>query len=1141
MTTDDEIFGAALDRPPHEREAFLDQACADTPQRERLRELLSLHGDAANFLRGPAVARDPVIPVEQPGDKINHYKLVQRIGEGGVGVVWMAQQEQPLRRMVALKVIKLGMETQAVVTRFAAERQALALMDHPNIAKVFDAGVTANGRPYFVMELVRGVRITSYCDEHQLTTPERLTLFMTVCEAVQHAHQKGIIHRDLKPSNILVTENGGTAVPKVIDFGIAKATQGRLGEHTVFTAFEQFIGTPAYMSPEQADMSSLDVDTRSDIYSLGVLLFELLTGRTPFDTKTMMEGGYRNLSRRIREVDPERPSQRLATLEADARVTLAKARRTAPAQLTHELRGDLDWIVMRCLEKDRARRYESASALALDIQRHLRDQPILARPPSVIYLGQKLFRRHRAAMLAAVASAAVLIFGGTFSTWQAVRATRAEREQARLRSVEKDLLRRAEEKEHLAHSRAYAADMNLAQQALANDNLGLATSLLDRHRPSGGEADLRGWEWRYLWQITRSEAAGMLTRKPHAISSLSVSADQNWLAIGAAEGGDLSVFNLRTRQEIRLPAGTGAVRAVFSPTEPVLAISLVEGRDADAQARVRLWNAATREVTAEWAAAGPLSFSADGRTLVTGAARQRGALLRWKMPTGESLAPLPVTAGGMAAVSDDLRLVAQEVTRNARATVQVSDTGDGRERWNFDLPEENVTALAFSRDGRWLAAASGNTVPVIKIWDLTTGESHATLVGHRTYITALVFWPDGRTLASAGTDQTVRIWDLERKAARRVLRGHELEVRTLALLADQTLVSGAKDGAVLLWDTSAPEAPRRRRIDGVTTWGFVPNGHDVVMIDAEGIVAVRRAPGYDRSEEKLRLGRLESGLGPNAGAARGSPPPVGSGGRGSGRASPRALFAADAPLLATSGDDGIVRVYDWQAGRLVREFKTGGAEAAIVGFAPGGAKLVLAYADESADRMRIYAWELTGSTPPRSWPLALAQTSRYTLSPDGRQVAARAADGAQSVLNLVTGTEQAIPSAVSPFGAPNFSPDSRWLALPSSAGWVKIWDVASNRAIAELTGFVLGVHSAAFSPDNRRLIAGSAGAEAIRVWDCDGFEPLLNLAAEGSRFSAAAFSRDGTTIGARNASGQLHLWTAPTLAKIDAAERQKPR
>jgi hypothetical protein len=309
----------------------------------------------------------------------------------------------------------------------------------------------------------------------------------------------------------------------------------------------------------------------------------------------------------------------------------------------------------------------------MDIQRHLRDEPILARQPGTLYLLQKLFRRHRAAMTAAIASAAFLVIGGTFSAWQAVRATRAEREQTRLRSVEKELLHRTEEKEQFARRRAYAADMNLAQQALANDNLGLAKRLLDRQRPGRDETDLRGWEWRYLWQLARSEAAAVLTRKSQPVSSLSVSADQNWLAVGAYDGGELSVFHLRTRQEIRLPAGTGGVRAVFSPTEPMLAISYGEGRNLESQSRVRLWHAGTRTVMAEWAAAGPVSFSADGRSLVTGAGRPRGSLVRWQVPTGEKLEELPVTAGEPSALSDDQRLVAREMSGDARGHVQVLD------------------------------------------------------------------------------------------------------------------------------------------------------------------------------------------------------------------------------------------------------------------------------------------------------------------------------------------------------------------------------------------------------------------------------------------------------------------------------------
>src|SRR5207249_1044696 len=300
-------------------------------------------------------------PTEKAGDRISRYKLLEQIGEGGCGVVYMAEQEEPVRRRVALKVIKLGMDTKSVIARFEAERQALAMMDHPNIAKVLDGGATQTGRPYFVMELVRGVRITEFCDEARLSTEARLRLFVQVCQAIQHAHQKVIIHRDLKPSNILVTVNDGAAVPKVIDFGIAKATQADLTKKTVFTRFHQFLGTPAYMSPEQAEMTSLDIDTRSDIYSLGVLLYELLTGKTPFDAEELLKAGLDEMRRRIREQEPARPSTRVSTLRGDELTTTAKRRGLDAPKLISLLRGDLDWIAMKCLEKDRARRYETAN------------------------------------------------------------------------------------------------------------------------------------------------------------------------------------------------------------------------------------------------------------------------------------------------------------------------------------------------------------------------------------------------------------------------------------------------------------------------------------------------------------------------------------------------------------------------------------------------------------------------------------------------------------------------------------------------------------------------------------------------------------------------------------------------------------
>ena len=431
---EDQIFADALLVPAGERAGFLDRACGgDASLRQRIEALLQAHESAGKFMTAPPAGgpadRDAASgdAVDHPGSRIGRYKLLQQIGEGGCGVVWMAEQEEPVRRRVALKVIKLGMDTKAVIARFDAERQALALMDHPNIARVLDAGATDTGRPFFVMELVPGVAITRYCDQHNLPTADRLGLFAQVCQAVQHAHQKGIIHRDLKPSNILVTLHDGAPVPKVIDFGIAKATQGRLTDHTLFTAFEQFIGTPAYMSPEQAEVSGIDIDTRSDIYSLGVLLYELLTGRPPFDPKTLLQAGLDEIRRIIREVEPVKPSTRLNTMGDSDRDTTARQRGTAPAQLSLLLRGDLDWIVMKALEKNPNRRYETASGLALDIQRHLHNEPVFARPPTAGYRLSRLVRRNRLVFTAGGLVALALVAGTVISTAQAMRARRAER------------------------------------------------------------------------------------------------------------------------------------------------------------------------------------------------------------------------------------------------------------------------------------------------------------------------------------------------------------------------------------------------------------------------------------------------------------------------------------------------------------------------------------------------------------------------------------------------------------------------------------------------------------------------------------------------------------------------------------------
>ena len=394
------IFKAVIKlKTKAERDAYLKGACGNnTELMSRLEVLLKAHDEAGDFFEVPPFDPNATLdnsPIsEGPGTEIGRYKLLEKIGEGGMAVVYMAEQKKPIRRKVALKIIKLGMDTKSVIARFEAERQALALMDHPNIARVLDAGSTDTGRPYFVMELVKGVSITEYCDKNDLSTQERLELFTSVCGAVQHAHQKGIIHRDIKPSNVMVTLHDGEPAAKVIDFGVAKATNQQLTEKTLFTRYAQMIGTPVYMSPEQAEMSGLDIDTRTDVYSLGVLLYELLTGATPFDAEKLNQAGYGEIQRIIREEEPPRPSTKLSTLGKEL-TDIARHRHSNPDLLPKLIRGDLDWIVMKSLEKNRNRRYGTAAELAADVQRHLNLEPVEASPPSTIYQFRKFIVRHR--------------------------------------------------------------------------------------------------------------------------------------------------------------------------------------------------------------------------------------------------------------------------------------------------------------------------------------------------------------------------------------------------------------------------------------------------------------------------------------------------------------------------------------------------------------------------------------------------------------------------------------------------------------------------------------------------------------------------------------------------------------------------
>jgi len=1086
---------------------------------------------------GATKTKSPSFPLtEKPGDHIGRYKLLEQVGEGGCGVVYVAEQTEPVHRRVALKVIKLGMDTRQVIARFEAERQALALMDHPNIAKVLDAGATDAGRPFFVMELVKGVRITDYCDRNNLSTTERLGLFVQVCQAIQHAHQKGIIHRDIKPSNILVTLHDGVPVPKVIDFGIAKATTGqRLTDKTLYTAIEQFIGTPAYMSPEQAELSGLDIDTRSDVYALGVLLYELLTGKTPFDAKRLIEAGLDEIRRIIREEEPLRPSTRLGTLTAEEQTTTAKRRRSEPPKLIHIVRGDLDWIVMKTLEKDRTRRYETANGLAMDIQRHLNNEPVVARPPSQFYRFQKLVRRNKLAVAAAVMVALSLIAGLGLFAWEYAGKSKA--------------LNRVLSAEKAAKVQAERADRNAAEEA-AQRRRAEASALESRNTLADSD----------FLEATRHIAED---RGPTALAHL-----QRSLSLNATNSAALlRLATLLTEHTWMLPMlslrhSNAVLCAEFSPDGKKIVTGSYAGRvtamvrDAGPGRRylppgprwiAQVWDAQTGERLTK-----PLEhvnflqsaqFSPDGKVILTTAsdAPVDGAVRLWDAASGEPLAVLQHSRGVRSAqFSPD----GQRVFTVGNFGAQVWDAHTGQPQTKPLQHSVNMSLPQFSPDGKWIVTLEGKKA---RVWDAQTSQPVAEAVSTSGwYFTSAQFSPDGKRFVTASYYQA-QVWDAQ---TGRPLAGPFTDrdgLGSVQFSPDGRKILTISAGGARVWDaqTAEPLSEPLKHSGVLVSAEFSGDGQRVLTASADGTARVWDAQSGTPLTELLKL----------AGAIK------------------SARFSPDGRWILTASDDGMARLWDIRRGKALGELfagsrggfypqqvNLGGKNLAwdsrrLSGqFGPDGKRVLVVSQNHaqvwdartglpstgpmkssvSLEDMPIVSGARGGGT---NEPIRTSGELRAgQLSPDGKRVVTASTDGTAQVWDAQTGRPMTGPMKhPGPVNFAQFSPDGRRIITGSGdmpgvrdkSYVARVWDAQTGQRLSDFTNHFSEVNAAQFSPDGKRVVSVSGDSTAW-LWDAQTGQPLSGPWQLGGSGNSVQFSPDGECTVISSFGGEAQVRNAQT-------------
>ena len=1167
----DEVFLAALKVSPECRASFLDEQCKgfDSTIRREVEQLLdgSDCADAANLSQSPwnlagylgsaadgaNSATSPKNDVIEDASQIGSYRLLRKLGEGGMGTVYLADQLRPVQRQVALKIIKPGMDSRQVISRFEAERQALALMDHPNIARVFDASTTENGHPYFVMELVQGPSITTYCDTHQLPIRRRLELFIQVCHAVQHAHQKGIIHRDIKPSNVLISTSGPQANPKVIDFGIAKAIGKSLTEETRYTHFGQVVGTPAYMSPEQAHSERMDIDTRSDIYSLGVLLYELLTGSTPLDNERVRSSGFERVVRLIREEDAQRPSACVRST-GDAAM-IAANRGLQVRQLNAVLVGDPDWIVLRALEKDRDRRYDTADALAADVRRYLNDEPIVARPPSSRYRVMKMFRRNRRTVIAVAVVFLSLIVGIFATTMQWLRSNQ--------------LARRLQES-------AYVADMMLANQARQVGDMTRVAELLERNVPAVGSRDLRRFEWDYLARLYREVRRAHLMQGRGAIDRLGFVGRNGKPQLAVVQDQELRIFAHSTFDN--RAAQRGAPRPLHRATThysnrwywtPCVAISTSGDRFAtvtnfelsvcDSRTGESLHvidlspmvQTAPERSSTDPAVASSMAFSANDKWLATG--HWDGTLTVWSVSeSGDCENVLArrihdrAIVGVGFGVESELVVTASwdrrvgltkfisesdgPVSSSPTTLAEYSGSATGAEQVStvyFDHDSE-INDAVISPDGKRVYSISQRGR--LSILDRTTRNRK--VVDEGVIVFAVAVSPDGRLVAVGGEDGMIRIRDAVTGSMVARLRGHAGGLRELAFSADgSTLASGGDLGHVCLWAINDQLAfrsdafarrpgvrPAERMLDVAETSIFDLEFHPTRPILAA--TAQNRVSFWDLEQEVFEQ--------PIDGADRFR----------------SVSFSADGQLVVVGswGEREKHNTHCFELSPRIRAADFASSfDANAAKFNSDGHYLILSrdYPD-ATKKADIFVFD----THEGKMQLELKScreyqfgygVDRFALSPDNRTLVlfahvgvGREYDAMIFAWDLLT--KELIwksPAHNNPIHSLEFSPDGKILVSTSDDHTIKFWEPTEGTHIRTLKGHRSWVMESVFMPAGDILATASVDG-TVRLWDVATGHERFVLQGDGTPLQCIDISPDGATVAAGDMHGKIWIWHAGT-------------